>query len=130
MDPEGLKNLRPYGSGNSQQRRFDRRHPPSRPNIPKISRDNIDEAAGYYDEDGQYYCIRWRCGPDKSGCTVNDPMGNGNRRMSDDFLPEATNPNKPPSGCTCDEPRFRTVHNAPELDVGDIIDLGVKLKRR
>ena len=86
-DPEGLRRLRP-----------------GRPDIPRGSIDNLTAAAGYFNEEGKYVCLRWRCGPDKFTCSAIDPDGKGNSRRSNDFLPAATDPNKPPSGCVCDAP--------------------------
>lgn len=122
-DPYGLAGIRTNNGGDSAQNRFARRHPQLPPNIPRLrANDNASEAAGYYNDEGQYVCLRWSCGPkpDNGQCNAgHDPRGN--IRSANDYLPAATDPNNPPSGCTCDEPRFRAT-NAPSISPYDFLE--------
>ena len=113
-DPEGLAPTRNFNGGNAAQRRFANRH--QQPNIPRIPiDDNASSAAGYFDDEGEYVCLRWSCPANQYQCSK------GDTKRSTDFLPSATDPANPPSGCTCDERRFR-LKNEPKIDPYDWLD--------
>ena len=64
---------------------------------------NAFEAAGYYDLDLHFICLRWDCPVKPNQCSFYD------KKTSNDFIPPATDSSNPPDGCTCDEPRFLLV---------------------
>jgi hypothetical protein len=121
-DPEGLRS---YGSGNAAQRRFDRRHAPPPPNLPKTTGENATEAAGYFNDEGEFVCLRWNCPKSNLSCTKDDI------RASNQFLPPATNPQSPPDGCTCDAPGFRMKGKPGLKEINpDAIEAILKGKKR
>lgn len=63
------------------------------------------DAAGYFNDEGKYVCLRWSCG-DSNQCFANPYDRRGNLRQSTDFMPSATDPTSPPAGCRCDDQRF------------------------
>ncbi|MDO8412591.1 MAG: RHS repeat-associated core domain-containing protein, partial [Gallionellaceae bacterium] len=123
-DPDGLApNMRPYGSGNSSQRRYDRRHSPSRPGMPSGG-DSASEAAGYYNDEGEYVCLRWSCPGNPNQCSKDDT------RSHNDFLPAATDPANPPTGCTCDERRFSPKNVPGTKGLEDYVDAATRGYKR
>ena len=126
-DPDGLR-ARPFGSGNASQRRYDRRHAPQRPNGHEPS-GAWSDAAGYFNDEGQWVCLRWRCsGQDM--CFKDPYDSRGRLRRSTDFIPAATDTQNPPDGCVCDLPGWQKTGEPGLWEKQDWIDLGVKIKNR
>ncbi|WP_442891415.1 RHS repeat-associated core domain-containing protein [Chitinimonas sp. JJ19] len=104
IDPDGLRPNpyvgRSYGSGNAAQRRYDRRHRPSPPTLRPPNTANAEEAGGYFGEQGEFVCLRWKCSLQATQECVANP-DNGKRKYSD-FIPHATSLEDPPRGCVCD----------------------------
>jgi RHS repeat-associated protein len=114
IDPEGLKgnnNIRP--GGNSYNRRQWNRHGPRGP-IKGAGEgvNNSEEVAGYYDDKGEFVCLRWVCRKNKDECRMDDI------KTSNDWIPAATDPNKPPKGCYCDDRRWEPKYG-PDLSWKD-----------
>jgi RHS repeat-associated protein len=102
VDPEGLRNQGPPARGTYYPRgSMPRQVRPGRP-------DNFSEAAGYYDQEGGFVCLRWDC----SGPLRCEP-----ERRHTDFAPTATDLRDPPPGCRCAAPQYREPYqrNSPEL---------------
>jgi RHS repeat-associated protein len=129
VDPEGLQ--RSFGSGNARDRRFDRRHKPARPPSHTPS-DSWQDAAGYFDEDGEFVCLRWRCtnnGFDPN-CSVPTFDNITKSRRYSEFIPNATNPKEPPMGCTCDTPAWRDSKSPGNWELEDWADFVQKAHKR
>ena len=121
VDEDGLKPRPPGTGGNSSQRRFDRRHPQPQPPRPSPGGDNsLGESAGYYNMDGEYICLRWSCPTNPNMCSPNDTKSYA------DFIPVATDPQAPPKGCVCDEPRFRLPNNPNYKGPSDYLELLIR----
>lgn len=128
VDPDGLK-TRTYNGGNASQRRWANRHP--RPEIPKPeSVDNAGEAAGYFDDQGKFICLRWYCPKPDNGMCGPDYGPDRDRRGADDFIPAATDPSKPPKGCQCDDPRFAPEGVPSSPDIRDLLEMGAGVMSR
>ena len=113
FDPDGLRyrvapriTSRPYGSGNSSQRRYDRRHSSPPPTMRQLSGMEGD-AAGCFGDEGEFICVRWSCGLQSNSCFRDVYDRRGEKRRSTDFLPEANDISNPPAECTCDSQQFR-----------------------
>ena len=101
IDPEGLRGVRKaQRGGNAYNRRQWARHSPSPVSKPPGA-NNIEESAGYYDDNGEFVCTRWKCPQSPNMCTSNDI------KKPDDWMPPATDPNSPPAGCSCDIPGYQ-----------------------
>jgi RHS repeat-associated protein len=132
IDSDGAKSTRVagqvsgrgYGSGNARQRRYDRRHKPPAPNTPTTTGQSALEAAEYFDESGEFVCIRWHCPTSPDSCSPYDT------RPHTDFIPSADDPNKPPAGCVCDSPRYR-LSGKPNLKDGkDVLEAHLRWRQR
>jgi RHS repeat-associated protein len=88
-DPEGLRSNGPASRGTY----YPRGAMPQPPTFPRP--DNASQAAGYFNPDGSWTCLKWNCPGSSDSCRPND------LKLSTDFMPPQTNPMSPPSGCTC-----------------------------
>jgi RHS repeat-associated protein len=88
IDPEGLQSYPPPRGTYYPRGTLPRPVPLPRP-------ENSSQAAGYFNPDGSWTCLQWNCPTNSNSCGRND------QRSSSDFLPPATDPMNPPSGCTC-----------------------------
>lgn len=96
-DPEGLQARPPIRSGY---------RPPN----------NAVEAAEWFAHQGYFACKVWYC-PRRSGvCSPDDFKG------PSDFIPQAINPNKSPSGCSCAQLSYQTTFTHPRPDPSNIND--------
>ncbi len=79
MDPDGLQ-VRPPIPGH---------RPPN----------NIKEAAGYHEKNGEFICLEWDCSGGSVACGPNwDYLKS---RSPNAYIPAATDPRSPPDGCRC-----------------------------
>ncbi|WP_428719485.1 RHS repeat-associated core domain-containing protein [Undibacterium curvum] len=103
IDPYGLQGF-PGGirgsGGNAYNARQWRRHGPRGPIKRPSGVDNFEEVAGYYDDHGDFICLRWVCKQNPNMCTKGDYKG------PNDWQPAATDPKEPPAGCYCDAPGY------------------------
>lgn len=53
-----------------------------------------------------------------------------NYRLANDYLPPATDPSAPPSGCTCDDPRFRSKFIPESLGAEGYVDFYVRRRHK
>ena len=117
-DPFGLKGNTQSG-GSSAQRRLENRRKPKPFPMPGLG-NSLGDAAGYFNSDGEFVCIRWNCPKSPSSCNAFDNKG------PNDFIPATTDAANPPAGCTCDDPRYR-LRNSPNLkDELDVLELGIR----
>ena len=89
IDPEGLRGNGPPARGAY----YPRGSVPQPPTMPRP--DNSSQAAGYFNPDGTWTCLKWNCPGNPESCGRND------LKLSTDFIPAQSNPMSPPSGCTC-----------------------------
>jgi hypothetical protein len=96
FDPEGLKgSASGHGSTGPAARGtyYPRGKPPTSIGAPRP--ENASAAAGYFNPDGTWVCLRWSCPKDNLSCGSND------EKRPSDFTPTATDPSNPPAGCKC-----------------------------
>lgn len=86
-------------------------NPAYRPN------NNFTDAAGYFNERGDFVCLRWRCDPQDQ---FRPP------RLASDYMPAATDPRNPPDGCVCDDPRFRLPNGPPPPSLDKLLEAGAQ----
>jgi RHS repeat-associated protein len=127
MDPEGLRRTQ---NGHYTPYRPRPRFP--NPGMPRPVWDQGNpwmDAAGYFNDEGEFVCLRWKCGG--SDMCFSDPYDQRGRfRRSTDFLPAQTDPTNSPEGCVCDAPRFMP-KGAPSLwDEKDWADLYGRWRNR
>lgn len=103
-DPEGL--YRTPGGFYTPYRPRPRFPNPRQPRPSHEPGNPWEDAAGYFDEEGEFVCVRWKC-EGEGKCFRNPYDSRGQLRRSTDFLPSETDPKKPPEGCVCDAPRFQ-----------------------
>jgi len=116
-DPDGLRPIpRARPGGNAYDRRQYRRHNPPRVSMP-IGVDNVQEAEGYYDPQGDFVCLKWNCPINKNQCSPADT------KKSSDFIPAATDPTSPPPGCTCAAPGYEKKYGPEGPGVDDLLEL-------
>src|SRR4029079_3229275 len=81
-DSDGLRARPQWAGGNSRDRRFDSRHPrPPQPTPQPGGENGLGDAAGYYNPDGEFVCVRWYCPKDSTSCSLYD------YRYSSDYAP-------------------------------------------
>ena len=115
IDPDGLRGIQ--RGGNSRDRRQQQRHGTKPVNPAFRPPENAQEAGGYFDEDGDWVCLRWHCPQDPNRCLPLDT------RNYSDFIPAATDPQSPPSGCVCDARQFRRPNGPSAPDILDILEM-------
>jgi RHS repeat-associated protein len=126
-DPEGLRRTR---NGHYTQFRPRPRFPiPNQPQASYEKGDPWQDAAGYFDDEGQFVCLRWKC-QGNATCYPNPYDYRGQYRSATDFLPSATDPASPPEGCVCDAPRFKLKDEPNLWDWKDYSDYIGKARRR
>ena len=125
-DPDGLKRVsRTTNGGNSAQRRYQRRHGPKQPSSGSTDpTNNFEEAAGYFNEEGDFVCLRWHCPQNNFSCSP------GDTKMASDFIPAATDPKKPPSGCVCDTPAYKKKNEPGTKSTEDYFEAYIKGKKK
>jgi len=114
VDLDGARRTRPQPGGNSSDRRQWDRH--TFPGPSQRLPENAREAAGYFDDRGEFVCLRWRCDP-ADQCKP--------PRRAPDFLPVATNPLSPPEGCVCDDPRYMPARGPTSPELSDLLEVWV-----
>ena len=127
IDPEGLRRTHNgHYTPNKPRPRF------PNPRLPQPSYDQGDpwqDAAGYFDDEGRFLCLRWRC-KGNATCYPDTYDSRGQYRSANDFVPPATDPSDPPEGCVCDAPRFKLKGEPNFWDWKDYLDTLGKTRQR
>nr|WP_235514192.1 RHS repeat-associated core domain-containing protein [Acidovorax sp. Root217] len=126
-DPEGLRRT-PNGHYTPYKPRP--RFP--NPKRPKPSHDQGNpwqDAAGYFNDEGRFICLRWRCQGNPM-CYPDTYDTRGQYRSVNDFVPPATDSADPPEGCVCDLTQFK-LNGEPNLwDWKDYLDVLGKARQK
>jgi RHS repeat-associated protein len=128
VDPNGLFRLPTNGRYTPFRPRW--RFPnPSQPRPAHDQGNPWMDAAGYFNDEAQFVCLRWKCeGSDMCFPDAYDRRGRSRRAI--DFIPAQTDPDNAPKGCVCDDPRF-IPKGVPSLwDEKDWADLYGKWRNR